>query len=146
MKINSITTTPTTTQPLAFGAVRFQPQNLNKWNQEVLAATLESKFVKHLIRRNENISKVDTILRYSDSPVEIFRKTCEQMSLSVLSGSSEDLYVSALCSPGTDVSDKIKFLTKDLVDKIKKQDKIFGIQKNLDKIKKLAANVIYTIE
>ena len=139
MKINSTTTT---TRPLAFGAVRFQPQNLNKWNQKVLAATIESPFVKNLIRRNENVSQVDTILRYSHSQKEI----CEEMTLSILSGSSADLDIHLSRFPCYKSADRNRVLSKELVDEIKKNDRIFELKKNLEEIKKISANVIYTIE
>lgn len=163
MNINPTTSITTANPSPAFRAVRFEPQNLRAWNEKVLAATLESKFVRNIIKKNEAVPQVDTLLSYkysfynplrgnlSDAAYDrAMQEISENMGLSVTSGSKTDLDINVSRHPGWLVSDKERVLADEVVGKIKEFDREFEInnkiQEKLDEIKKISANVIYTME
>lgn len=136
------------------------PQNLKKWDQEVLAATLESKFVRNLIKKNEAaLPQVDTILEYRYSRYRpdvtdyLTASVCnkqvkESMELGISSGSDNVKSIQLERKPFALESDEDRNLSKEMLVKIEELDKNFEInnkiQQSLEDIKKLAAEVIYT--
>lgn len=123
--------------PVNFTAVRLQPKSIEKWDDKLLNATLDSPYIKKLIKNNEAVGK-DTVLEYVNSKDEGYQNWTREVAFNVKSG--DETQFNAI---STGRVYEYNTLRDAIIDKIKNKDKAVELQEKLEKLKSIASTVIY---